>query len=251
MLDHRGYIDVIASESARVVAALEAGRDRTIPWSDSWKVQDCAQHVGAVHWVVTKVITGRPTTTFDAFAELAIPDSSDPALGQWVAAGTAAVIDALSSVGPDEACWSWWPERQTVGFWSRRMAQETLVHRWDTELGAAADMAPMDPAVAADGADEYLEIFVPRVRARLNAPGAGESAHAHCTDTDGEWLVTFPAPGVTELRREHAKGDVAFRGPAEGLLLFLWGRVDGADAGIDVIGDDAVIGRWRELVPAI
>ena len=29
------------------------------------------------------------------------------------------------------------------------------------------------------------------------------------------------------VTREHAKGDVAFRGPAEALLLFLWGRDGG------------------------
>ena len=89
------------------------------------------------------------------------------------------------------------------------------------------------------------------MRAAAPAPGDGETAHVHCTDTDGEWLVTFPAAGASELRREHAKGDVAFRGPAEGLLLYLWGRVDAADAGVEVIGDDGVVARWRELVPAI
>lgn len=251
MLDHRGYLDAIASDSARLVAALDAGRDREIPWSDAWKVQDCAQHLGAVHWVVAKVVTGRPTTTFDAFNELDVPDAADLALREWVEGGTAALLEAMGSVGPDEPCWSWWPPEQHAGFWSRRMAQETLVHRWDAELGAGVAIVPTDPALAADGVDEYLDVFVGRVRARTNAPGAGETAHVHCTDTEGEWLVTFPRPGASELRREHAKGDVAFRGPAEGLLLFLWGRVDAGDAGVDVIGDDGVVGRWRELVPAI
>lgn len=249
--DHRDYIDVIASESARLLAALDAGREQVIPWSDEWKVQDCAQHVGAVHRVVAQVIEGRPTTTFAAFRELAVPDESDPALGQWAAASTTALLDQLQTVPPDEGCWSWWPEGGNVGFWARRMAHETLVHRWDTELGAGIAGPPIDAALAADGIDEYLEIFVARVRAAVSAPGNGESVHVHCTDAAGEWLVTFPSAGTSELRREHAKGDVAFRGPAEGLLLYLWGRVDADAAGVDVIGDDGVLARWRELVPAI
>jgi uncharacterized protein (TIGR03083 family) len=250
-LDHHGFIDVVASESARLVAALEEGRERIIPWSDGWTVQECAQHLGGAHRVVARVIEGRPTTTFAAFSELAVPDQSDPALAQWVAGSTAALVDQLRSVPADEECWSWWPPGGNVAFWARRMAHETLVHRWDCELGAGTTAAPMDPALASDGVDEYLEVFVTRVRAQLSAPGNGETVHVHCTDAAGEWLVTFPATGASELRREHAKGDVAFRGPAEGLLLFLWGRVDAAAAGVEVIGDDGVVARWRELVPAI
>jgi uncharacterized protein (TIGR03083 family) len=251
VLDHRGYLDVVASESARLVPALEAGRGRAIPWSDDWTVQACVQHVGVVHRVVGRVIEGRPTTTFAVWRELAIPDASDPALGQWVAASTATLLDQLGSVPPEEPCWSWWPDGGTAGFWGRRMAHETLVHTWDAELGAGVARTPLDPVLAADGVDEYLEVFVGRTRAQASAPGAGETIHVHCTDTEGEWLVTFPDAGVSEFRREHTKGDVAFRGPAEGLLLFLWGRVDASDAGVEVMGDDGVRGRWRELVPAI
>jgi len=104
----------------------------------------------------------------------------------------------------------------------------------------------MDPAEASDGIDEMLDVFVGLTRVLFSAPGAGESAHLHCTDTEGEWLITFPAEGERVVTREHAKGDVAYRGPAESLLLFLWGR-DGGD--VDVVGDPAVADRWRELVP--
>jgi predicted lipid carrier protein YhbT len=48
------------------------------------------------------------------------------------------------------------------------------------------------------------------------------------------------------VTREHAKGDVAARGTASDLLLFLYGRID-AD-GLDVFGDAALLARWRELV---
>ena len=54
---------------------------------------------------------------------------------------------------------------RTVGFWSRRLASETLVHRWDAELDAGIDGAPMDAAVAADAVDEHLGCFVGVVRA--------------------------------------------------------------------------------------
>jgi hypothetical protein len=91
-----------------------------------------------------------------------------------------------------------------------------------------------------------LDVFVGLTRVLFEAPGAGESAHLHCTDTDGEWLIRFPAPSERVLTREHAKGDVAFRGSAEALLLFLWNRDGGP---VDTVGDDELAARWTELVP--
>ena len=62
--------------------------------------------------------------------------------------------------------------------------------------------------------------------------------HLHCTDTGddvpGEWLLTLTADGPT-VEPVHAKGDVAARGTASDLDLYLWGRVD-ADA-LEVFGD--------------
>ncbi len=46
------------------------------------------------------------------------------------------------------------------------------------------------------------------------------------------------------VTREHAKGDVAARGPASDLLLLLYGRLD-LDA-VEVLGDAAVLETWRE-----
>jgi hypothetical protein len=48
------------------------------------------------------------------------------------------------------------------------------------------------------------------------------------------------------VTREHAKGDVAARGTASSLLLFLYGRVPADD--LEVFGDAALLARWRELV---
>jgi predicted lipid carrier protein YhbT len=69
--------------------------------------------------------------------------------------------------------------------------------------------------------------------------------HFHSTDGDGEWLARLGAEGLV-VTREHAKGDVAVRGVASDLLLFLYGRV-GTER-LEVFGDAALLARWRELV---
>ena len=51
--------------------------------------------------------------------------------------------------------------------------------------------------------------------------------HVHSTDADGEWLVDFD--NGLAVTREHAKGDVAVRGPASDLMLVLYGRVPARD----------------------
>ncbi len=241
-LDHSA---VIRDEGERALAALAADADGTVSWCGDWRVRDVVAHIGGGHHMTAQIVAGRPTTDMSVRATLAPPED-DGLLAEWVGAGTTGLLDQLAASEPDDECWSWYPDDQTVGFWARRMAHETLVHRWDAERGAGVAAEPMDPVVASDGIDEMLEVFVGLTRVLFEAPGEGESAHLHCTDTDGEWLITFPAPSERVVTREHAKGDVAFRGPAEALLLFLWGRDGGA---VDTVGDPAVADRWRELVP--
>jgi uncharacterized protein (TIGR03083 family) len=243
-------VAVIESEGARVVSALEADRDARVPWSDHWTVQDVAHHVGGVHHVVAQLVDGRPEGDFSLFSQLESPDQSDPALAAWVAEGTAALVGQLRATDPEAECWSWWPDGRSAGWWQRRMAQETLVHRWDAELGAGIPREPMDPAVAADGIDEFLDVFTAVGRMVHSAP-SGPSVHVHCTDTEGEWLLGLSTPGGRDLTREHAKGDTAMRGPAEALLLLVWGRALPEDIGVEVIGDRQIIERWKELLPSL
>ena len=197
------YVAALDDDGARVVSALRADRGAAIPWCDPWTVQDCAQHVGAVHHVVSQVIAGRPSADFGLFADLERPQPADPALDEWCVAGRAALLEQLRTVDGREQAWTWWPADQTIGFWARRMAHETLVHRWDAERGAGIDIVPADPALAADGVDEFLEIFAPTTRMMQGAPAASETAHLHCTDADGEWTIAFPAAGALDVRREH------------------------------------------------
>jgi hypothetical protein len=50
------------------------------------------------------------------------------------------------------------------------------------------------------------------------------------------------------VSRGHAKGDVAARGTGSDLLLFLWHRIPAER--LEVLGDAALLERYRELVPA-
>ena len=113
------------------------------------------------------------------------------------------------------------------------------MHRWDAQnAGGAADA--VEPALAADGVDEYLGILGAFRGRRF--PEAG-SIHLHTTDTPGEWVVRLGPDGI-HLTREHAKGDVAVRGPASDVLLVLMGRKTMDTA--DVLGEAPLFERFRK-----
>ncbi|MCB0966113.1 MAG: hypothetical protein KDB37_04705, partial [Ilumatobacter sp.] len=69
------------------------------------------------------------------------------------------------------------------------------------------------------------------------------SLHVHCTDVDGEWLV-WNEGGEYRMKRAHEKGDAALRGPAEAILLRLWGRTSDRSDELSPVGDEHVLAEW-------
>jgi uncharacterized protein (TIGR03083 family) len=240
-MNHAEYVDAIRADGgALATAAANAGVDAAVPSCPLWTVADLLGHIGRIHRWVASGIVDRATNR-DTHWSQAEPPPADERV-EWFAAGVPMLADALADAGPEVELWSWTPDK-TSGFWARRQAHETAIHRYDAQL-AAGRTEPIVAPLAVDGIDELFDLipfwpWADRVR------GEGETLHFHCTDGDGEWLARL-TDGPLVVTREHAKGDVAARGTASDLLLFLYGR-----AGIDrleVFGDASLLARWRELV---
>jgi uncharacterized protein (TIGR03083 family) len=243
------HIAVIESEAARIVAAYAANPGGKVPWSARWSVNTVARHVAGSHHVVAQIIEDRPTADFGRFDSLDLPAKGDPGFPGWSAAGTDALVAQCRLAPAAETAWTPHPAvGDTVGFWKRHMANETLIHRWDAEAGAGITGPAMDPEVAADALDENLDLAVSATRAIHGSP-AGPAVRVACTDTDREWYLDLAAPGRRTLHHEPIDVALTLRGGAEALLLLLWGRLDAESAGIDVDGDREVLARWTELVP--
>jgi predicted lipid carrier protein YhbT len=102
--------------------------------------------------------------------------------------------------------------------------------------------------MAADGIDELLELLAAvQMGPKDLLAGLTASYHFHTTDVPGEWVIEING-GSDEItvRREHAKADVAIRGAASDLELFLYNR-RGTD-GLEVFGDPALVAAWSERV---
>lgn len=232
------FLSSIRGEGDAFVAAVaDGGLDAAVASCPGWSLRDLAHHMGTIWaWVETLVRSharariDKPPVTLD-----------DPDVPTWLHSNLEALLDALATADPSEPIWGW--GGTGIGFWSRRMAHETAVHRWDA-ASATGTPAPIPAELAVDGIDEFLELWRLRPAAE-QIPDTGATVHLHSTDAGGEWLITLAGARFT-VEHEHAKGDVAARGRASDLALWLWGRV-GIER-LDIFGDGAIL---RELGPAL
>ncbi len=238
------YVTAIRDNATQLADAGErAGLDARVPSCPDWVVADLLGHIGTVHRWATACCDRSPTDPFMRSSEAGIEVPPDHAARPaWVREGAGVLADTLAARSPDDPCWTWAPPA-TIGFWRRRQAHETAMHRIDAQLAADA-VEPIDAALASDGIDEWMALLPNRPWVPDKITGAGETIHLHCTDVDGEWLLRL-APSGLEVERVHAKGDVAAKGAASDLLVWLMGR--GPVERLEVFGDESLLMRWREI----
>ncbi|HKR51335.1 MAG TPA: maleylpyruvate isomerase family mycothiol-dependent enzyme [Pseudonocardiaceae bacterium] len=249
------YLDALRAQSALFAAALRgADLQQRVPTCPDWTLYQLIEHVGQAHRWVTAIITRRATTPL-SLSEIAMaPAPEDPdGLSSWLRDGAGELVDAIGMAGPRTPVWSWSDDDQSVGFWARRMAHETAVHRADAELALGHEFA-LETDLAADAISEWLSllgwpqavVFRPEL-AELR--GTGEILHLHSTDPGlgdaGEWIVRRTPSGPV-WEHGHAKGAVAVRGAVVDLLLVLLRRVPPEQAPIEVLGDAAVLAHWLQ-----
>ncbi|MFD6416199.1 maleylpyruvate isomerase family mycothiol-dependent enzyme [Streptomyces sp. NPDC060194] len=212
------YLVELRRELDAFGALLDGDLAAPVEHCGDWTLADLAVHMGAGNlWVVTAVREGHGR----GYDEDAAP--RDPAgLADWYARSADALVEALSA-DPATDAWTFHPPH-TVGFWRRRRAQETLVHRWDAER-ALGSTTPMDPALAADGVAEVFDTMALRMIAKGAAVPPAQAVRVTATDTGDSW-VFGPGEPVAQLD-----------GTAKDLLLMLWQRAPADTAAVTWTGD--------------
>lgn len=243
------YLAAITADSTLLAAAARRGLDDVAPCCPGWTVRDVIGHTGAVHRQKEQIVrSGR----LDGQPRMSDPPESD--LIPWFEEGAARLARTLGENDPGAAIWTWDSTDQTVGFWYRRMAQETLIHRVDAEQ-AHGSVSPIDPDLALDGIDEILALFIGGVEdwgtvemrdgtIRLSGDGRSwtvQNATFTGTSPDGRQYRDLPM-----FVRSDA-GDVpdaTIEGGAAALDLWLWGR--GTLDDLIVTGDTDLVRLLRE-----
>ena len=207
------HLDALRGEGAAFAGVLDrADAGLPVPACGEWRLRELAHHLGGVHRWAAAAALGDGTAPSVAVP----PMPPDDALADWLREGLDALTVALADRG--RPCWTL-AGPATAVWWRRRQALETAVHRVDAErvLGPAS---PVDPA--ANGVAEVVDVLHPR-QLRLGRAAVPAAALRLTTDDgQGSWLVAGPSP-VTEIS-----------GPAETLLLLVWGRTDLDDPRLQV-----------------
>ena len=250
------HVDMLRRQGEWLADAAErAGLDALVPPCPSWQVRDLLRHTGYIHRWATRHLTECPDHVLDGppEEEILCGGAPDPELPGWFRAGHAALVETLITADPAVECGTFMPAASSLAFWARRQAHETAIHRADAE--SAAGKIPEYPAeFAADGIDELITGFG---RRRKYQPAAGPGSdgcllRVVAADTGGAWSVEAHE-GRLQPRRD-AGGDApdgsgcTVSGPASGVYLYLWNRLDAGRAAVTVTGDDGMLVRWRASV---
>lgn len=254
---HAAYLEHLHHESTRFreVLATTPGVAR-VPGCPDWSAADLLWHLTEVQWFWARVVRTRPAPADEDAPGPERPTSYDALLGLFDQ-HSAALLDELRRVDPADEAWTWSAE-QTVGFTVRRQAHEALIHRLDAEQTAGAVTA-LDPALAADGVLEVLDVMFGGTPAWGEFSGHGVHVRVDCTDTgDRFWTElgrftgtspdgrTYDEADISVVRAPTVEPDVVIAGPAAALDAWLWHRGD--DAEISVVGDPDAHARFLAVV---
>ncbi|MEE3275357.1 MAG: maleylpyruvate isomerase N-terminal domain-containing protein, partial [Actinomycetota bacterium] len=182
-MDHRltsdAYLAHLAVDGRALLAAVEAAPDAQVAACPEWTNIRLAEHVAMVwNFAITQVESG----------DVSGPQRPSPDPGESMSGLLDRTVAFLADADLDAPAWNWTDDHR-AGWWCRRMAHETSVHRWDAQE-AAGTLEPIDAELAADGVTELAEVGL---RSRLRGSEAIEypegSLHLHRTDGAGEWLL--------------------------------------------------------------
>lgn len=241
-MDDSRYLACLADDYARLREVAGAAADARVPSCPDWTGDDLVRHVAEVYRHKTEAMRhGRYPLP---------PDFGDEPPVASLDRTYNALVAEFAARKPDEPSLTWYEPEQTVGFWMRRMAQETLIHRIDAELAAGVPHAPIPDDLAIDGIDEVLVRFL-----AFESVDSAEEFAPHLSDDEGRtiridtaaasWSIQL-GPTVVSVEPGHADAEASVGGEAGAVLRWLWRRAGDEEVVLD--GFPWVIGKLRQLM---
>jgi uncharacterized protein (TIGR03083 family) len=234
-MDYATYVEHVRNDGQGLATAASGSLSTEVPACPGWTVRDLVSHVAEVyeHKIICTALGRAPAPWPPEW-----PAERDPI--QWLGDAHERLLEMFERSGPTTPSATWWPPDQTVGFWARRMAHETVVHRIDSE-SAIGIPTPVNAELAIDGVDEILVIML-----------AGDWSDEPDDEATGQrvaistgartWFVTLEREAVS-ITDDGRIADATLGGDPSDVLLWLWGRAP--DERVMRSGDEGAVRLLR------
>ena len=249
-MENSRFLDCLAADFARLRAIVPASLTAAVPSCPGWTIADLTRHLGEVY--LHKTVAMREGAEPEPWPPEGLADEEPLALLDRAYADLRAEFAARK---PQDPAGTWYAPDQTVGFWIRRMAQETVIHRIDAELGTGQPVAPVPDDLAVDGIDELLKVFVAYSVAEWGRYFtdilAGSPGRTYTVRTDGAVWRARTGPGlfVVEDGSDADATDVTVSGPPMAVLRWVWNRAGtGEPSGVTVTGAPEAVEELRRCI---
>jgi uncharacterized protein (TIGR03083 family) len=240
------WIGALRAEGPAFAAAVaEAPPETPVLSCPGWTVTDLTEHLGEVYRRVQIYVTAGGTTRPEGVEAGGKPAGLTPL--EFFQQGYDRLMATFDGLDPEAPAWNWAPQPKKAGFWPRRVAHETAVHRWDAQLAIAAG-EPIEAKLAADGVSEVLDTWLPAGKRTATGQWHGV-VHLTAPDAGQDWYLRLRGEGValldtaTILDHDDHRARVEVTGTASDLLLALMGRVSFDTLGVK--GDRALLEGLR------
>ncbi|MGH3648211.1 MAG: maleylpyruvate isomerase family mycothiol-dependent enzyme [Micromonosporaceae bacterium] len=243
------YLACLQHDAARLRLVAEDHLELKVPSCPDWTVTDLVKHVAVVYQHKVQCIR------LQAFPRPWPPDLSGEEPIALFDRSLAELLAEFDKHEPGDPAKTWFDPDQSVGFWIRRMAQETVIHRIDGEL-AVGEVTAIPADLALDGIDEVLGIFLgwdsietiqhEGAESWPLLAGTDGSIIVVRADDEHAWSVRLTADGVQVSVGATPEPAATLSGDPVDLLLWLWRRAD-----IDKLtaeGDLTQVDKLHELM---
>jgi len=246
-MENARFLECLRADFSRIREVVPGHLEARVPTCPDWTVADLVRHVAEVY--LHKVEMMRHGAHPEGWPPASFLEEEPVGLLTRGYGELRAEFDARK---PEDTSKTWYEPDQTVGFWVRRMAQETVIHRVDAELGARAQVTAIPGDLAADGIDELLVAFVqygttnwPEEFAELLKP-AGDRLVSVVTP-ERSWALRLTSRDVRVDEAAAGTPAAVVEGPAADVLLWLWAR-GGESAAAS--GDEDTVALLRKVLVA-
>ncbi len=234
------YLSALEADYRRLAEVTAGDQSAIVPTCPEWTVADLVGHVAHVYLHKAECMR------LNAMPSPWPPEPTGETPSQLLQRAYATLSAEFAARAPETEAATWFDPDHTVGFWQRRMAQETVIHRIDAELAAGEVSRRVPDEVAFDGIDEILKIFLAWSSRKWSDEFTDELSKGDgAVLVAGRWLVSWESTGVTTTDSSSG-GDASVSGSPDGVLRWLWRRAD--DEVVQLNGDQVKLAQLRELL---